>query len=74
MMGQIRSSQDIQGRWGHKSLTIAQSMFAERRAQIAQYQKNEGFGSLYQSILMYKIVDTYTSRSEWVACTGDMEI
>ena len=43
-------------------------MFAEIRAQLTQSWNEEGFGSLYQALIICKIVDPYTSRSEAAAC------
>ena len=43
-------------------------MFAERRVQLTQSWKEEGFESLYHALLMCEIMDPSTSRSVRLAC------
>ena len=69
----IRGDQDIQGRCGQTSSMAVRSMFAERRIQISQYWKEEIFGSLEHVLLMYEIMDPYTSRSVRLACAGSLK-
>ena len=52
MMGVSRGDQDIQGKHGQTSSMSVHSMLAERRVQLAQSWKEEGFVSLDHALLM----------------------
>ena len=58
----IRGDQDSQVKCSQTSSMIVRYMFAERRVQLTQSWKEEGFGSLDHEILMCEMMDPYTSR------------
>ena len=47
-----RGSQDSQVQWGQISSTALRSICVENRVKITRYWKEEGFGYLYQALLM----------------------
>ena len=49
-------------------------MFAERRYQLSQSQNKELFSSVYQALLMCKMVDPYISRYAQVACAEAINV
>ena len=74
MMGESRGYQDSQGQRGQTSSISVRSMFSERRVQLTQSWKEEGFGSLYQALLMCEMMDPYTSRSVRLVCAVYLKI
>ena len=65
-----RGSQGILYLIGQTSSTTICSMFAYLRYQLSQSWDKEGFGSLYQALLMYEMVDPSTSSSAQVRVFG----
>ena len=62
MTGRSRGDQDNQGKGGKTSTMSVISMFAERRVQLTQSWKYEGFGSLDHTMLICQMMDPYKSK------------
>ena len=73
MMGGRRSDPDNQGKRVQTVLLSVRSMFAERRVQINQSWKEEGFGSLDHALIMCEMMDPYISRSVGLVCAGALK-
>ena len=72
-MGGSRGAQDSQGKWNHTSSMSVRSISAERRVQLTQSWKEEGFEYLDHALLMCEMMEPSTSRSFWLACSGALK-
>ena len=68
IMGGSRGDQDRQEKSGKTSSMAVRSMFSERRVQLTQSWKEEGFGSLDYALLIFKIMDPSKYSSVWLSC------
>ena len=73
MMRRSRDDQDIQGQGGQTHSMAGRSVFLERRVQLAQSWKEEGFEYLDHALLMYEMMDPSTSKSLRLACAVSLD-
>ena len=62
VMGEIMVTRGSQGEWGNIASMYMLSVYNYNRYDVTQYCKKEGFGYLYQEMLMCKMVDQFTSK------------
>ena len=65
-----RVDQDSQVQCVQTSTMAVGYIFVERRFQLTQSCKEEGFVSLYHALLLCEMMDPSTSRSVRLACAG----
>ena len=73
-MGEVIVDQDSQGQRGQASSISMRFIFVEPRVQLTRTWKEEGFFSLYYSLLMCEMMDPSTFNAVRLACVRSQKV